>query len=99
MVPKMKEKTQKSAKNNCRKLYKMTVPPGGNYFFVIDDETYMELNPEDSNKKQYVSIIPDHPLSVADQVTQKTKFPPMMLIWQAIAKTVAFRQPTLLMVL
>lgn len=85
-VPKMTEKQIESAKKNCAKLYKKCVPSGGNFFFVIDDETYMELDPQQAKKKQWYSIVPGFEVQEQDKIVQKTKFPAKMLIWQAITQ-------------
>lgn len=85
-VPKLKPQQIESAKKNCLKLYKKCVPSGGNYFIIMDDETYMELDPQEAKKKQWVSITPGYELSEEDQIVQKSKFPAKMLVWQAITQ-------------
>ena len=85
-VPKMSQKQIESAKKNCAKLYKKCVPSGGNFFFVIDDETYMELDPQQAKKKQWYSIVPGCEISEEDRIVQKTKFPAKMLVWQALTQ-------------
>ena len=85
-VPKMSEDQIESAKKNCRKLYRMSIPSGGDYFSIIDDETYMELDPQEANKKQYFSIVPGYEIDEKDKVVQKSKLPARMMVWQAIAE-------------
>ena len=75
-----------NAKKNCAKLYKKCVPSGGNFFVIMDDETYMELNPQESKKKEWYSVVPGHEPPEEDRITQKSKFPAKMLIWQAITQ-------------
>lgn len=85
-VPKMTPQQIENAKKNCAKLYKKCVPSGGNFFVIMDDETYMELNPQESKKKEWYSVVPGHEPPEEDQITQKSKFPAKMLIWQAITQ-------------
>lgn len=85
-VPKMTVKQYESAKKNCAKLYKMCVPSGGSFFIIMDDETYMELDPQQAKKKQWFSTVPGHELNEEDKIVQKTKFPAKMLVWQAITQ-------------
>ena len=85
-VPKISKQQIESAKGNCRKLYKRSVPSGGNFFFVMEDETYMQLDPQEAKRKQYVSIVPGHQLPQEARISQKSKFPSKMLVWQAITE-------------
>lgn len=57
-VSKMAPKQIDSAKKNSAKLYKMCVPSGGNFCMIIDDETYMELDPQQAKKNSIFLSFP-----------------------------------------
>lgn len=88
-VPKMTEKQIEIAKKNCAKLYKKCVPSGGNFFFVIDDETYMELDP---SVPQCRPIERFWALCKSEMVKRdKVTFDPVLFKrrWTAVSKQVA----------
>jgi hypothetical protein len=75
---------EKRAKKSCRKLYRKSLPKGGNKVFLIDDETYVPFDYKQVPGKQYIrckdkSIVPDN-----IRFKGKAKFPKKYMIWQCI---------------
>lgn len=85
-VARIRKDDQKKAQTNCRSLYKKSVPSGGNFLFVIDDETYVTLDPKEMPSNEYCSIVPGHTPNAECRIVEKTKFPPKALVWQAITQ-------------
>ena len=73
-------------KAGCTKLYKMSVPSGGDCFFIIDDETYVHQDPSQIPSDEYYNEIPGEQLDVEDTIAPTEKFPVKYMVWQAMAE-------------
>jgi hypothetical protein len=84
VVPKHSGDQEARAKRACRVLYKRTVPSGGSKTLILDDETYVPLDPSQVPGKEYYHS--DGKENVKDSVRfrKKQKFAKRFLVWQAI---------------
>lgn len=83
-VPKVTEKQKKTAKKNCRKIYRQKAP---GKILLIDDETYVPSDPHNIPGTQYF-----HCKSKADvpdefKFKYQEKFPKKYLVWQCLDET------------
>jgi hypothetical protein len=71
------------AKKNCRRIVEKLLP---GRVLLMDDESYVPLNPQDVRNKRFVSEVPGHPVADAQRVTTKAKFGGKVLVWTTIAE-------------
>lgn len=81
------------AERACRALYKKTVNSGGNYFIVMDDETYVPMDPTQVPGLQFYNEFSDSPLPIEDKIKPTIKFPKKFLVWQAIGQDGRVSEP------
>lgn len=75
------------------KLYKDSLPSGKNYFFVLDDETYVPLDPTQVPGNQYYLSDDEAETPVKERVVQTGKFEKRFMIWQAMAEDGSVSEP------
>lgn len=81
------------AERSLRKLYKLSIPSGGNKFFVMDDETYCPVDPSQVPGNEYYNIVDDCEIDNEFKTKRKSKFYPKYLVWQAIAQDGQVSEP------
>jgi transposase len=83
-VPKYSDDQKARAKNACCKLYRKIIPSGGGKIIIMDDETYVHLDPKQVPGRKYYHS--KTKIGVADNVRfkHKQKFPKKFIVWQAI---------------
>ncbi|KAF2885528.1 hypothetical protein ILUMI_20678 [Ignelater luminosus] len=79
-APKYVKNQERRAKTGLRKIYKKTLRKP----LVIDDETYVVLEPEGQPGRKYVHSKNHDELSFQFKFKRITKFPNIYLVWQAI---------------
>ena len=87
VAPLYKNNQEKRAKSNAWKLYKRLIAPADRKIVVMDDETYVLLDPHQAPGNRYYNEAEDHPLDIDQKLRPKEKFPAKFLVWQAIAST------------
>lgn len=68
------------------KLYKDSIPSGRNFFFVLDDETYVPLDPTQVAGDKYYLSDDEQETPVEDTLLPTGKFESRYMIWQAISE-------------
>lgn len=83
-APKMIAHQEERIKTGATKIYKKLVPSGGGKILIMDDETYVPIDPGQIPGKHFYSQ--KDGLSVPDEFKfkHKTKFFKKYLVWQAI---------------
>lgn len=91
--PKYEKDQAQRCKTNAWKLYKRIVSGGVKKIVVIDDETYVPLDPSEIPGTQYYNEVEGHPLDITYKLKPKSKYVKKFLVWQAIASTGAVSEP------
>jgi hypothetical protein len=72
------------AKSGCRRIYRKILPSGDNKILIMDDETYVYIDPEQNSGISYYHESPEAPVSDAYRFKHKEKFAGKYLVWQAM---------------
>lgn len=92
-APKHNENQRRRAELACRKLYKKTVPSGGNHFMIMDDETYVPIDGTQIPGLEFYNELPNQVLPIDAKIKKTQKFPRKFLVWQAIAEDGSVSSP------
>ena len=79
IAPKYQKDQEKRAKSNAWKLYRRLIAPAERKIVVMDDETYVLLDPHQTPGNHYYNEAEDHPLNTSQKVRWKPSFRPS--IW------------------
>lgn len=79
-APKYQGTQEQRAKTGCRKIYKKSL----NKVLVIDDETYVHLDPSDVPGRKFYHATNPKDVKYEDKIKPKAKFPKKILVWQAM---------------
>lgn len=82
--PKYSVNQEKRAKTACRKLYRKVIPSGENKVLIIDDETYVPIDPEDIPGTKYYHCKDPKEIPRQNKIKPKSKFFKKFLVWQAL---------------
>lgn len=83
-VPKYTGDQALRAKRSCRKLYRNILPASGEKLLIIDDETYVPIDPTQIPGKRYFHARSKKEVSDNTRFKPKQKFTKKYLIWQAV---------------
>lgn len=83
-APKYTGKQKQRAKSACRKIYRRLLPSGDNKILIIDDETYVPLDPSQIPGDKYYHCKSKSDVSDDIRFKGKEKFTKRFLVWQAI---------------
>lgn len=89
----MKKDQAQRCKTNAWKLYNRIVSGGVKKIVVIDDETYVPLDPSQIPGTQYYNEVEGQTLDITHKLKPKSKFVKKFLVWQAIASIGAVSEP------
>lgn len=84
VAPKYIKNQEQRAKHGCRKIYKKIIPSGENKTLIIDDETYVFMDPNQVNGSEYYHCQNKNDIEIGIKIKQKQKFAKKFLIWQAM---------------
>ena len=88
-VPKYNESQQKRAKTNCRKVYRDSLHKQ----LIIDDETYVECDPEDISCQKFYNFIDKSQVPDKVRFKRKQNFAKRHFVWQAIDESGHVSEP------
>lgn len=91
--PKYVKDQKERAERSLRRLYKLSVPSGGEKFFVMDDETYCPVDPSQVPGNEYYNMVGDCEVDIEAKTKRKLKFYAKYLVWQAIAQDGQVSEP------
>lgn len=94
--PKYIKDQQERCKKGAAKLYRDSIPSGQNFFFIIDDETYVPMDPTQVPGDQYYMSDEEEETPVEEKTIQTGKFESKFLIWQAMAENGDVSEPFVL---
>lgn len=83
-APKYNERQKKIAKTNCRKIVDKLLRPDPSKILVLDDETYIVVDPESVNGVKYYSCRDKKTVAPEYKFKGKEKFPKKYLVWLAL---------------
>lgn len=83
-APKYKGDQAERAKKGCREIYRKILPSGESKILIIDDETYLHIDPQQNAGVSYYHESPDAPVSDIHRFQHKEKFAGKYLVWQAM---------------
>ena len=92
-APKFVKDQKERAEKNARRLYKISIPSGGDKFFIMDDETYCPIDPSQVPGSEFYSQVGDEEVDLEFKLKRKTKFAAKYLVWQAIAENGEVSEP------
>lgn len=84
--PKYTEGQLERCKKGAAKLYRESIPSRKNFFFVIDDETYVPKDPTQVPGDQYYLSDDEEETPIEEKTIQTGKFEGKFMVWQAIAE-------------
>ncbi|KAJ3645955.1 hypothetical protein Zmor_023572 [Zophobas morio] len=88
-APKYIKQQKERAKTACRKIYKS----GLRKILVLDDETYVPIDPADIPKREFFHCSDPSKVSYDDKVKQRAKFAKKYLVWLAISENGQISDP------
>lgn len=83
-APKYQGTQAARAKTGCRKIYRNLLLKNKGSVIVMDNETYVPLDPEQIPGAKFYHEHPDKPIAEKYKVKSKEKFPKKFLVWQCI---------------
>jgi len=83
-TPRYKKNQEKTAKTNCRKIYRNRVLGEKPKIIIMDDETYVPVDAKNISGRQFYTCRNKSEVPDKDRFEGKEKFYEKFLVWQAI---------------